>query len=108
MPVDLHVIVETDARFAPLGIFVGLRRQGLQRRLVQRFELRTTRARQLLEGTFVEGREQLTNRQVQFEERVKSTVPQPRRDSTLNYLYRHFHFGFVARLVRPYRQRCVP
>jgi len=57
MFVDLHVIVETDARFAPFGIFISLRRQGTQRRLVQGFELRTTRARQLLEGTFVECRE---------------------------------------------------
>src|SRR5215213_7608515 len=51
MLVDLHVIVETDARFAPFGILISLRRQGAQRQLVQRSNCERREP-----GSFLKGR----------------------------------------------------
>ena len=86
MALDLDVVVDMDPRLFPLGVFVGLDRQGAQRRLVQLLKQGAPAARQFPEGAVVERLKQGPDGAVQLGQGEALTVAQRSQDPALHHL----------------------
>ena len=95
---DFHVIINVDASPFPLGIFIGLGRQRLQGRAVERLKKTLSRAGQFLEGAGIEGRQELADRRVDLGEREEGVVPQPGHNPALDHLHPDFDLSLVPGL----------
>ncbi|VKE35557.1 Uncharacterised protein [Streptococcus pneumoniae] len=103
MPIDLDVVVDVHPRLLPLGVDVGLLRQGAQRRTIQAVEGRLPGARQLLERALVEPLQQPGDGRVEFIQGEELPIPQCGEDPTLDHLHADFGLGLVARFACPRR-----
>jgi hypothetical protein len=102
---DIDVIIDADAAYAPLGEHIRLARQWLERRAVELFEQLSTRAAETADWSlFVERFEQLIDRRVQIGQTVELSMAQPRQDPSLDDEHRRLDLGFVARPAWPGRQ----
>jgi hypothetical protein len=105
---NADVNVGRDPRLEPLGQFVALRRQRLERRAVQGLELGTARAGQLLEGLVVERHEQALDLSVELAEAEELVVAQPCQNPLLDPLHAIFGDCLIFRLPDPRRYDCDP
>ena len=80
MPVQLDVIVGRDATAAPLGIGVGLRRERLERRAVDRVEELPAARAEPAHQPGVEVAENLAYRLVELAERQEPAIAQLGQD----------------------------
>ena len=97
---DLDVVVGRDPAALPFGILVGLGRQRLQRRPLDRLEqLARGSCRRLRIDLGVELRHALADRGVQLGEREEAPVAQPRQHEALDDLHGDLHLRLVARLA---------
>src|SRR5262245_8562571 len=103
---NLDVIVNVDAGLLPFGVFVGLRGQRFERRLLERFELRMTRAWELFERLVIERVEQAPDGGVEISQSEEGLFAQPRQHPAFDDLDSDFDLGLVARLVRARWQGC--
>jgi len=103
MPIDLDVVVDVHPRLLPLGVDVGLLRQGAQRRTIQSFEGRLPGARQLAKRSSVEPLQQPGDSAVEFIQGEELAVPQRGEDPAFNHLHADFGLGLVARFACPRR-----
>ena len=76
---DLDMVVEVDPAALPLGVFVGLGRQGLQCWPVELLEEGPPAGCPAAQRPVVEIVEQLADRGVEIEQREEPPVPQPRQ-----------------------------
>ncbi|MNQ75957.1 hypothetical protein D3C85_907730 [compost metagenome] len=90
-------------RLLPLGIDIGLLRQGAQGRPIQGVEGRLPRARQLLERSGVEPLEQHGDGAVELVQREELAIPQGGEDPALDHLHADLSLGLVARFTGPRR-----
>ena len=105
---NLDVVVGGDARPLPLGIAIRFSRQGLERWALDRLQQLAPALAKLAHDPGVEIGDTLPDRSVQFVQREKAPVAQPRQDESLNDLDRNLCFCFVARLFDPRRQHSKP
>jgi hypothetical protein len=104
MAVDFDMIIEVDAGFAPLGLLVGLGRQGGERGLVVGQELGVTRARELFEEAVVEFRQQRANSGIELVETKEGVGAQPGEDPAFDQLDPGLDLGLVPGFVGARRQ----
>ena len=104
MPVDVDVIIERDAADPPLGVFVGLGRQRLERRAVEFEEQIAAADAEAAHRPGIEIGDQLGDRLVQLAEREEAAVPEARQDPALDHQHADLDLGLVARAPRPRRQ----
>src|SRR5450830_1973579 len=99
MAVNFDVVVDVYPYLFPFGVDVWMFWQRLQRGLVEGFEGRAARARQLLEGLLVDTIEQYADRHVEFAQGEKLAVAQGRQDPALDHLDSDFDLGLVPRFT---------
>ena len=92
---DFHMIINVDAGQFPLGIFIGLDRQGLQGGAIECLKETLSGAGQFLEGTGIQGGQECTDRRVDLSKREEGVVPQPGDNPALHHLYPNFDLGLV-------------
>ncbi len=97
MAVDVDVIVERDAALAPLGVNVGLDRQGGERRPVEFVEQLAPADAEAAHRPAVEIAEQRGDREVQLGQREEALVAQASQDPALDHLHADLDLGLVAR-----------
>ena len=100
MAVDVDVIIEPDPPQPPLGIFVGLGRQRLQRRAVELEEQIAAADAQAAHRAGIEIGDQLADRLVQLGEREETAVPEARQYPALDHQHADLDLGLVARACR--------
>ncbi len=106
MLVDLDVVVEVHPAALPVGVFVGCRRQGLQRRTVELFEQRAPRGAPAAHRPVVQLIHQFADRPVQLGQREEPPVAQPRQDPALHHLHADLDLCLVTRFVWTGRDDC--
>ena len=99
----LDMVIETGAALLPFGVLVGLARQRLQRRLVERLEQLPAGRAEMLCPARVEIVQQLADGLVQFREAEETAISQAGQDPAFDDLDADFHFRFVAWFARPRR-----
>jgi len=104
MAVDVDMVVEPNPAQTPLGIFVGLRRQGLQRRAVELEEQIAAADTQAPHRTGIKIGDQLADRLVQLGEREEAAIAQPCQNPALDHQHADLDLRLVARAPRPCRQ----
>ena len=102
--VDVDMVVEADPAQAPLGIFVGGRRQRLERRMVELEEQIAAAHPQAAHRPGIEVDDQRGDRLVELGQREEAAVAQARQDPALDDEHGHLDLGFVAWLAHPGRQ----
>lgn len=102
MPVDVDVIIRGDAADPPLGIFIGLGRQRLERRAIEFQEQIAAADAEAAHWPGVEIDDQFGDLMVQLAEREETAVSQARQDPALDH--QHADLGLVAWATRPCRQ----
>ena len=95
MAIDLHMVVDVDPGFFPLGVLIGLSRKGLKGRFINGFIEFFTCGIELLEPTIVELGEFLTDRFVQFCQAEESMISEGCQDPALSHKDSGFHLGLV-------------
>ena len=104
VPVDLDMVVDIDRGLLHLGVDVGRRRQGSQRRALEALECLTPRTGQALEGTSVQLLEQRCNRRIELTEREEGMVAKAGQHPSLH----HLNPDFRLRLVNYLQMQAVP
>lgn len=105
MALDLDMIVKPGAPPPPFGEHIGLQRQRLQGRSVDRLEQLTAGlADAAHDPAIVEIDEQLADRGIEFGKAVKDPVAQPPEQPAFDDQHAGFDLGLVARASRPRRQ----
>ena len=99
----LDMVIETGAALLPFGVLVGLARQRLQRRLVERLEQLPAGRAEMLCPARVEIVQQLADGLVQFREAEETAISQAAQDPAFDDLDADLHFRFVAWFARPRR-----
>ena len=101
MPVDLDVIIDVDARVAPVGVDVAIARERLQRRPIEPLEERAPRGAAVpFHRPVIEIGEELGDPGVQRGQGEEGLVPQPRENPAFGDLDGDFDLRLVARLRR--------
>ena len=101
----VDVIIDADAASAPFAIFVGLARQGPQRRAIDLLEqLPARHAEPADRALLVEIRQQFADRRIDLGQAVKSSAAQPPQQPSLDDEHRLLDLRLVPRLSRPRRQ----
>ena len=98
------MVVEADPAQAPLGIFVGARRQRLERRAVELEEQVAAADAQAAHRPRIEVGDQPGDRLVELGQREEAAMAQAGQDPALDHEHRHLDLGLVARLAHPGRQ----
>ena len=89
MAVDVDMVVEVDPAQPPLGVFVGLRRQRLERRPVE-FEQEVAAAHpKTAHRPCVEVGDQQRDRLVERGQREEAPMAQTGQDPALDHQHRH-------------------
>ena len=101
MTLQLNMIVDVDPGLLPLGILVGVSRQGLEGGPIKGLEEGLAGGIQLLEGPVVELGELLGNRLVEFMKAEEAVVSERRQDPVLDHQDGRLHFGRVPGLSGP-------
>ncbi len=99
--VDLHVVVDVDARQLPLAVDEGRRRQGAERGPVEPLEELLAARLVAAHPPAVQGGEEFPDPGVQGRQRAERLVPEPGEDPPFRDLHGHFDFGLVPWLRRP-------
>lgn len=76
--VDRHVVINVDPRLLPLGVDIGLCRQGLKRRPVPLLEVRLAATGQLTERSGIERHQQFADGGIERQQREELAVTQRR------------------------------
>ena len=95
---DLDVIVGRDAGPLPFGIAVGLVRQRIERRTVDRLQQLVAALADAAHDLGVDRRYAVADRRVQFGQREEAAVAQLRQHEALDDLDRDLDLRLVARL----------
>jgi hypothetical protein len=74
VPIDVHMIVNVNAYEFPLGILIGLGRERLESRTVERLKNTLTGAREFLKRPLVERLPELCDHRIEFREGEKRVV----------------------------------
>jgi hypothetical protein len=106
--VDFHVIINVDAGTFPLGVFIGLSRQGLQGGAVECRKEALSGARKFLKRVSIEGRQELADSGVDLDECEEGVMPQPGHNPALHHLHPDFDLGLVPGLGSPGRDHGDP
>lgn len=101
MALDLHVRIDIHPRRAPLGIDIGLEREGLKGRAIHRLELGLPTAGELLKGARVEALEASGERRVQLGQTEEGPMAQPGQHPPLHEQDARFDLGLVTRFAHP-------
>src|SRR4051794_17414105 len=96
---DLDMVVEPHPAALPLGVLVGLGRQGREGRAFDLLKELASRATPAAQGAIVEVIEERTDRLVEGGEREETAIAQARQDPAPDDLHADLDLGFVARLV---------
>ena len=102
--VDLDVIVRRDARPLPFGVSVGLVRQRLQGRPLQRLQQLGAALADAPHDLGVDRRDAVADRSVQLGQREERPIAQLRQNEALDDLHSNLDLGLVARLDDARRQ----
>jgi hypothetical protein len=109
MPVDVDGVVAPDAADPPLGIFVRLGRERLQRRAIELHEQIAAADAEAAHRPRVEIGDQLDDRPVQLGEREEAAVPQPCQNPSFDHQHTdldpRFREGRLLALSRGLRGR---
>lgn len=98
---ELDMVVNVHPGFLPEGKFVGLSREGSQRRPVQGLEEFAAGLAEVPHFPIVEVAQQLSNAGVQVRQTEEGPIAQAGRDPALDDLDADFHFGFVLGFAHP-------
>jgi hypothetical protein len=97
---DCHMIINVDAGPWPLGLCIGLDRQGLSGGAVACRKETWSGAGQFLEGAGSEGGQEGAERRVDLGQREAGVGPQPGDHPALHPVHPHFDLGLVRWLGR--------
>ena len=104
MPVDVELIIRRDATDPPLGVFIGLGRQRLERRAIEFQEQIAAADAKAAHRPGVEIGDQFGDRLVQLAEREETAVSEARQYPALDHQHADLDLGLVASATRPCRQ----
>ena len=104
VPVDLDMVVEAGAAAPPLGILVGLGRQGQERGPLDLLEQVAPADADLAHGAPVQLGQERSDRAGQLDQGEEAAVAEPGQNPTLDHLHRDLDLGFVTGLAHAGRQ----